>query len=178
MSQAKDLFEILMRENADMLLAFLRSAVRDSHSVDDLFQETMVVAWRRIDDFDRQRSFGKWIRGIAGKLVLAYYRKTAKAPNPLDESALAWLEDRFSHLHERSGDTFSEKLELLRECIAGLSADNRQAIEARYLKQQTLDQIVGLMGIALQTLKKRLYRAKLQLEACLSNKLSLPEDIP
>ena len=46
MSQATELFEILMRENAEMLLAFIRGSVRDTHAVDDIFQEAMVVAWR------------------------------------------------------------------------------------------------------------------------------------
>ena len=46
MNKGKEVFEILMRENADMLLAFLRASVRDSHAVDEMFQETMVVAWR------------------------------------------------------------------------------------------------------------------------------------
>ncbi len=32
--QAKDIFEILMREHADMLLVFLRSMVRDPAAVD------------------------------------------------------------------------------------------------------------------------------------------------
>ena len=30
----------------------------------DLFQETMVVAWRRLDDFDHTRPFGPWLRGL------------------------------------------------------------------------------------------------------------------
>ena len=38
MSEAKDVFEILMREHADMLLAFLRASVRDPHTVEDIFQ--------------------------------------------------------------------------------------------------------------------------------------------
>ena len=175
MSDAKDVFEILMREHADSLLAFLRSAVRDPFAVDDLFQETMIVAWRRLDDFDKERSFGKWIRGIAGKLVLAHYRKSGKNPLAIDESTLEWVESRFAQVQSRRGDTLSDKLELLKECVATLSDENRNAIEARYLHRHSLDEIVEQLGIALQTVKKRLYRSKLQLEQCLSNKLQLEE---
>ena len=39
MNKGKEVFEILMRENADMLLAFLRASVRDSHAVDEMFQK-------------------------------------------------------------------------------------------------------------------------------------------
>ena len=67
MTLVKQVFEVLMRENADMLLAFLRASVRDKHAAEDIFQETMIVAWRRMDSFDRERSFAKWLRGIAKK---------------------------------------------------------------------------------------------------------------
>ena len=177
MSDAKQVFEILMRENAEMLLAFIRSSVYDSHAVDDIFQEVMVVAWRRLDDFDRSRSFGKWIRGIAGKLVLAHYRRTGKNPLNFDAGALDWLEGRFARIQSRKGDTLSEKLELLRECVASLSTENRQTIEARYLHQNSLDQIVKGMGVALETVKKRLYRAKLQLEKCVDHKMIALEEM-
>lgn len=160
-----------------MLLAFLRASVRDAHAVDDIFQETMVVAWRRLDDFDRERSFAKWIRGIAGRLALAHYRKSAKAHLSFDESTLDWLESRFAKVDSLRGDNMSDKLELLRDCVSTLSKENRDTIEARYMHRCSLDEIVQQMGVALQTVKKRLYRSKLQLESCISRKLLLSEDV-
>ena len=176
MSTGIEVFEILMRENADMLLAFLRSSIRDPHSVDDIFQETMVVAWQRLDDFDRSRSFGKWIRGIAGNLTLGYYRRVSKNPMSFNESTLDWLESRFAKVQNIYGDGLSEKLALLNDCISSLPEEKRNAIEARYLKEWSLDEIVNKFGIALHTAKKRLYRAKLQLEDCISRKLSVLEE--
>ncbi len=48
--QAETVFEILVRENADMLVTYLRAMVWNAAAVDDLFQETMLVAWRRLGD--------------------------------------------------------------------------------------------------------------------------------
>lgn len=175
MTTAVKAFEILMRENADMLLAFLRVSVRDPHAVDDIFQETMIVAWRRLEDFDNERSFASWLRGIAGKLVLAYHRKSAKASNSFDPATLEWMEARFAKIDVVRGDTLNEKLRLLRECIESLQEESRVTIEARYLKQQSLDQIVAELGIAMQTVKKRLYRGKRQLGRCLEYKLLVLE---
>ena len=79
MSHAKKLFETLVREHAGMLTVYLRSALGDVSDVDDLFQETMVVAWRRLDDFDHTRPFGPWLRGIAKKLLQAHQRKRTGA---------------------------------------------------------------------------------------------------
>ncbi|QKK08025.1 MAG: hypothetical protein HND58_07435 [Planctomycetota bacterium] len=93
-----DIFEILVRENAAMLTAFLRSSLHDPSDVDDLFQETMVVAWRRIDDYDRSRPFGPWLRGIARNLVLAHYRKAAAAPRWCTPEVLEGIDRRFGAL--------------------------------------------------------------------------------
>jgi len=70
------LFEILVREHADMLASFLRSAVADAAAVDDLFQETFLVVWKNLDRYDRGRPFAPWVRGIASRLVMAERRRS------------------------------------------------------------------------------------------------------
>lgn len=71
-----------------MLMVYLRSLVRDEATVADLFQEAMVVAWRRLDECDLDQPFGPWLRGIASRLVLAHYRKQKTAPVMLHELVL------------------------------------------------------------------------------------------
>ena len=89
----RSLFEILIRENTDMLVAYIRSGVRDEHAVDDLYQETVLTAWRRLDAYDRDKPIGPWLRGIAGKLMLAHYRKTSRSAQPLNDQTLEWLNE-------------------------------------------------------------------------------------
>ena len=170
--QPEQVFEILARENSDMLLAFLRSAVRDSSAVDDLFQETMLVAWRKLAEYDRARPFGAWLRGIAGNLALAHSRQTAGEVRLLDPESLEWLESRFAQLQRLRGDTLSEKLSALRECVAGLPDEYRQPLEMRYGHAQSLAEIGAALELAIETLKKRLTRAKLRLADCLERKLN------
>ena len=177
MTQAKQIFEVLMHENADMLLAFLRASVRDKHAAEDIFQETMVIAWRRMEEFDRERSFGKWLRGIARNLILAHFRKSGKSPLSMDESTLDWMDEKFTQIQSHTGDTLSEKLALLRDCVEALSEENKETIKARYLEQSSLDEIVSKLDVALETVKKRLYRAKNQLAECLENKLLALEEV-
>ena len=78
-----------------MLTVFLRSRVNDEAAVDDLFQETMLVAWKRLDECDLSRPFGPWLRGIAHRLVMALYRKQNRRPRCGDrhigDSCLAQL---------------------------------------------------------------------------------------
>ena len=48
-NEAQGVFEILVRENEAMLMTYLRAAVRNQAVVEDLFQETMLVAWRKLN---------------------------------------------------------------------------------------------------------------------------------
>lgn len=171
----EQVFEILMRENADMLLAFLRSAVRDEHAVDDLFQETMLTAWRKLEEFDRGRPFGAWLRGIAGNLALAHYRQRARQDQSLDESSLEWLDSRFAQIHKLGGDTLGEKLVALRDCVQALPVEYRQPVQLRYAESLSLAEVGNSLQLAAETLKKRLARARLRLADCLERKLAAGE---
>ena len=171
----KSVFEILIRENTDMLLAYLRSAVRDEHAIDDLYQEIFLTAWKRLEDYDRQRPFGPWLRGIASRVVLAYYRKTARTDLPIDGAALEWLDGRFEAIQSRTGDTFEEKLLALRECIAELPESYRTPVTLRYFKQQTIPQVAAALQLTRESLKKRFARGKTRLTDCLDRKLNISE---
>ncbi len=170
---AKTLFEIMIREHTDMLVAYIRAGVRDLHAVDDIYQETVLTAWKRIDDFDREKSIGPWLRGIAGKIMLAFHRRTSRAPLPLDGAALEWLNDRFEAIHDLHGDTFYEKLGALRECLAELPEAYQRPIKLRYIEQRALAEIRSLLNLAGEALKKRISRGKARLAECLEGKLGL-----
>ena len=175
---AKTLFEILIRENSDMLVAYLRAGLRDPHAVDDLYQETVLVAWRKLDSYDRDKPIGPWLRGIAGRLMLAYYRKTNKTAHPLDEKTLDWLNDRFAAIHSMPGDTLHEKLAALRECIDALPETFQRPITMRFKEERGLAEIQSALNIAKETLKKRLSRGKSRLADCLERKLGLAGGTP
>src|SRR5207244_4127634 len=105
---AREVFEILVREHTDMLTAFLRTLLGRDPAVDDLFQETMLVAWRRLKDYDRSRPFAPWLRGIAQVLVLEHARKAGAARSRVmttDPHILAEIDRRFDILARSHGDT-------------------------------------------------------------------------
>lgn len=177
---AHDVFEILIREHADLLMVFIRSLVRDQTIADDVFQETLLVAWRRLPDYDRSRPFGPWLRGIAGNVILSAMRENKRVFPLSDPELLEHLDARCELLarHGR-GDTLSEKLEALRECVRSLPEPYRAAIETRLnATDDTSVSVAEQLGINLETLKKRLQRARVRLFECLQRKLALAEVTP
>ena len=173
----KAVFEILMRENADRLMIFLRATVRDSAVVDDLFQETMMTAWRRLDDFDRSRPFGPWLRGIGARLVMAHFRKTKRDFMLIDQPVLERISQQMNQLDESSRYSFDESIEQLRDCIKSLPEKLGTAISARYLNDHSMLQAAGQLGISEEATKKRLQRARTQLLECMQRKEVLAREI-
>lgn len=164
------LFEALVSEHAEMLLVYLRASLGNTTEVDDLFQETMVVAWRRLDDFDQSRGFGQWLRGIAKRLVLAHHRR--QATRVCDAVMLDQLDVRIDELATRPGDTWQEKLAHLPNCIKMLPEHFRQAVRLRYFGQQSIGQLTESLQASEAAVKKRLQRARALILDCIQKNLS------
>ncbi len=153
-----------------MLLAYLRSILRDRSAVDDVFQETMVVAWRTLDRFDHDRPFAPWLRGIARNLVLAHFRKHRRIPLACEEAVLTHLDQRLDEIGRRPGDTWSEKLEALDDCLDRLPTDTRNLLDWHYGLELTTERIADRLESNREMVKKRLQRARARLLDCLRHK--------
>jgi len=170
-ADAISLFEILVREHSAMLTAYLLSAVHDRALADDLFQESMLTAWKTLDRYDRSQPFGPWLRGIAAKLVLAERRRRTSSIILCDEEILQHLDERCRSVEAAPGDTLDEKLAALRHCIEKLPQHYRDAVQMRYRQELSSESVAKKLSINAETLKKRLQRARAKLLACLSGKL-------
>ena len=173
--QPRDVFEILAREHGPMLLVYLHSAVRDEQRVDDLFQETMLVAWRRLDTFDRSKPFGPWLRGIATRLIMADRRQQHRAAALLSEAVLEHLQERMCQLEAVPGDTLDDRLNHLRCCLEELTEEERQSVQLRYEHRLSREDMATRLHATAEAVKKRLQRARVRLRICLGRKLTAAE---
>ncbi|MCP3905932.1 MAG: sigma-70 family RNA polymerase sigma factor [Planctomycetes bacterium] len=160
-------FEILVREHADMLTAFLRSLVRRQAVVDDLFQETMLVAWRRLADYDTDRPFGPWLRGIAVRLVLKHRQRSYRDFLNCEPAVLEALERRTHALDRLAGDSFRDRAGRLRRCLEKLPQRLRDVVELGYGHGLLLAQIADALDATEEAIKKRMQRARQMLHECL-----------
>jgi RNA polymerase sigma-70 factor len=170
--QSRDLFEILMRDHVDSVRAFLLASLRDAVAAEDVLQETFLVAWRILDRYDRKLPFGPWVRGIAGKLVLNWRRKLGRTRvHYCDDVVLSRIDDGFREFARLQGDTFDEKLDALRNCMAVLSGPQRESIRLHYEHGLHCKEIADRLGIGFEAVKKHLQRGRSMLQRCLRGKL-------
>ncbi|EMI42436.1 RNA polymerase sigma factor [Rhodopirellula sp. SWK7] len=168
--KARIAFEILARENSRMLTVYIRGLVRDEAAVEDLYQEAMVVAWRRLDECDLDRPFGPWLRGIASRLVMAHYRKLKLVPRVLDETVLNVVDRHFENINFLPGDTWDDKLIALRECVDALPEKQKAAISERYFEGLSSAEVAEQLDVSIEACKKRLQRGRMMLAQCLKAK--------
>lgn len=150
-----------------MLTAFIRTLVRDPGSVDDVFQETIIVAWKRLDDFDRSRPFAPWLRGIAANCALSSFRAGRSRPLSDDPTLLDAVHASFDQINRCKGDSFRERAAALDECMARLPEVMREAITLAYSRGLMLKQIADATGQVEETIKKRVQRARQALADCI-----------
>lgn len=168
--KARKAFEILARENSRMLMVYLRSLVRDEAAIDDLFQESMLVAWRRLDECDLDRPFGPWLRGIAARLVMAHYRKQKQVPVALQDAVLAVVDRHFENISLLAGDTWDDKVAALRECVDALPDRQQNVIRGRYFDGLQMPVLAEQLELTLEACKKRLQRSRAMIAECLRKK--------
>lgn len=152
-----------------MLTAFLRSLVWRQDVVEDLFQETMMIAWRRLDDFDRTRPFGPWLRGIASRLAMAQRRTHGREMRNCQPEVLEALEQRFSRIQRLEGDGFRDKIKKLRICLKQLPDPMREVIELSYGRGMLLKEISTAIQSSTEAVKKRIQRARSRIADCIQS---------
>ena len=154
-----DLLARFLAERGE-LLGYLRCLV-PGELVDDVFQETFLVLNRRLGDFDRDRDFSAWVRGIARNVAREARARHQLRAAPVSDDLLAELELVYA---EPVDDDESMDLNHLRACLDQLGADQRDLLHRRYHANQSLaevaratDRTPGAVQVALSRLRTILF---------------------
>lgn len=178
----EDLFAVLVREHESGLRAFVSACVHDRGDAEDVLQLVFATAWRRLDDYDADRPFAAWLRGIARHKILAYFRSQrgrSRNLQVLSPEALAAIADE----HERfakppRGEVYRDAFDALRTCLESLAQEDQLIIDAVYHGGLTCRAVAEQLGRGVEAVKKRLQRARAELRDCVLGKLEWePADV-
>jgi len=147
---------------------FLLTLVHDRHAADDLVQELAGRLWLKFADYDRSRPFVSWGLGFARLLAFEWRRHQARLPVPLDEATLQALADVAAEQSLAS----DERREVLGHCLQQLTDHQRQALQARYYRDQSVAEIARQTRRTETAVYKVLKRAHLLLLDCMRQALA------
>jgi RNA polymerase sigma-70 factor (ECF subfamily) len=146
-----------------------RLGVPESH-LDDVVQETFLVAYRRRHDFEGRSSVKTWLYGIAFNVVRAHRRELgAKYPVALDPEQRVdpgLLTDGADGPHESAAKR--QAALFLDGFLRGLNEDQRNVFVLAELEQLSAPEIVAVLGVPLNTVYSRLRLARAELEKAIA----------
>ena len=164
-----ELFADLVKEHQVSLRVFARSLGVESGWVDDLAQDTFVVAYREMDSYDPDRDFGKWLRGIARNLVRNELRKQGRHRRILHESLSQHLLDLAENEKDREVDV--TQLSALRDCVEQLPGKSRELVRSRYYEGWDATILADKFEMKAATVRQTLLRIRRQLYQCVNQRV-------
>lgn len=163
-------FERLYLHHHGRLARFLARHTARRDLIDEIINETLWVVWRSANDFRGEAKVATWIIGIA-------YRRLMKAlrdrPEALEAPALRGDEAGFD-----ADETEQRELrDWVQRGLVLLPPEQRMTMELAYYLGQSCEEIAAIMGVAVGTVKARLFHARLRLRntlPALGGESSLP----
>jgi RNA polymerase sigma-70 factor, ECF subfamily len=131
----------LIERHVPALMRFLYSAGANRDEVDDLAQETLFRAFRRLDSWRGDASFRSWLLSIAGNLLRDHYRsRKRRQVVPLQDHEVAVVADPDADL--AAGETEAR----LREELARLPRLQREVFLLRVQEGVAYEEIAVVLG--------------------------------
>ncbi len=151
---AQPVIESMSRDHSAALLAWARQRFADPRDAEEVVVDTLVRAWRGIDQFDPARGTQRaWLFGIARNAAADHHRRSHRhlravpVGEPVEDARPdAELERVVEASH-------------VRDALGALSEEHRSAVVEAYYDGRTTTQIAARHQVPPGTVKSRLYYA-------------------
>lgn len=159
----------LYRTYGGELYGFAVRRLRDPGLAEELVQDVFTRAWRNADQFSPERgSVRTWLYAIARNAVRDLERRRGRRPSVASPEDAAESADPAEPIETA---LFRYQIQL---ALSRLTFEHRQVIELVHFRGLTLAEVAELTGLALGTVKSRLYYACQNLRLALEELEVLP----
>jgi RNA polymerase sigma-70 factor (ECF subfamily) len=160
----QEAFRLIVERFSSVLGGTAYLMTRDRAQVDDLVQETFLLAWRGIGSLRSSSNLKAWLVRILVNRVISEKRKKRV------------MEAELVEVESKAGDSNSEELVLaeeerqrIREALETLPEAQREVTVLRYFADLTIPEVARVLGCREGTVKSRLHRALAQLRNVLQS---------
>lgn len=154
-------FEELYAQYSGPLYGFFRRRLESPQRAEDLAQETFLAVIRGARRYEQRALVRTYLYGIALKLLASERRKqggSVDSPGPAPEPSAA---------------STQESGLWVREALARLDSADREIVMLREYEQLSYGEIAELLRIPVNTVRSRLFRARMALRERLNPKTSI-----
>jgi RNA polymerase sigma-70 factor, ECF subfamily len=160
-------FVRLFMAHEPRLRGFLRSLLPTWGDVDDVLQETSLIAWRKFSQFEPNSNFMAWIGTIARFEALRHCRTKARDRLVFNDDLLDLLADE--SLTET--DLREREHQALRHCLDKLPTDQARYLDLAYQPGVKFHEAAQLAGKSVAAFYKILQRLRTILQTCMTKEL-------
>lgn len=163
-------FTELLRVHHTQLFGYLYALLHDLNDVEDLYQETAAVLWRRFDEYREGTSFFHWARATAHYQLLNFLRGRRRGHHvTFGDDLEAILGEVFD---EVDADLLQDRLEALKECKERLDRDDSRLVEECYGTQRSFRETAHTLGRSPKSVYDALGRIRAALMKCIDARLA------
>jgi RNA polymerase sigma-70 factor, ECF subfamily len=159
----REAFEELFARYRGPLYCFFRRRLDGDQRAEDLTQETFLAVIRATARYEPRALVRTYLYGVAMNLLLAERRRQLRdAPSVGIAPELA-----------RNGDPVA--VLWVRQALANLDSDEREILMLREYEQLSYDEIAELTRVPVNTVRSRLFRARMALKESLESRKKTEE---
>jgi RNA polymerase sigma-70 factor (ECF subfamily) len=165
-------FELLVRRYQRQVANLIYIKMGNRDDVEDIAQEVFIRVHRSLPQFKFNASFFSWIYRITMNLCIDEIRKRkirrVLSLDFLTEDAIE--KNRKSQDIPTPSDSVlsEEKKEMVRSAIRRLSPEHREVLTLREYQDLSYDEIAETLGLTLEAVKSRIFRARSEMKNMLS----------
>lgn len=152
-------FENLLEIHGNDIYRFCVHIMRNRENADDLYQDTVLTAFRKADTLNISENPKSYLLSIAVKLSRNYFRKEKR------KNVISSDDDTLNNLTDNSDiQSAAEEQALktaLRKAISELDEKYRIPVVLYYFDEHKLEFISEIMRLPQGTIKSRLHKARL-----------------
>ena len=164
----RDAFGVLVHKYQEMVYAYAFQKVRNEEDARDITQEVFWRAYHHLYQLRQPHRFRSWLYTIMSnqcKRQLMSVIKTRQRETALEDATDDAL--RIEPAHTAPTEGWRVDLE---QALSELPDDNRVAVSMFYMGDHSLKEISEFLGVSINTVKSKLYRARQQLGNALSER--------
>ncbi|WP_010096540.1 RNA polymerase sigma factor [Ornithinibacillus scapharcae] len=153
--------EWIMEEYGESLKRFIFTYTKNQAQADDIFQEVMLVVYRKIDTYQGRASFKNWLYQVTANKCKDYLR------SPIHRF-ITWKDQWKEQSHTDSPEQsilVDEQKKMVIEAILNLPIKYREVLILQYYQEFSIQEISELLKVNPSTIKTRIMRAKEKLKS-------------
>ena len=159
----------LLMHNYSLIRAYVGAIVRDLDLAEEVAQEASVVIIRKAAQMTTAELFPKWARGVARNEALRLLRDQRRRSRRMAPEVVEVMEGAWAHWD--GSKKMHDRREVLKQCLAKLTAKAREILKLKYEKGFSGIEIAKRLGRRVEGVYVTLSRLHKNLSVCVRSRL-------